>query len=282
MKLSRHKFSAIFAPYDLDEEELQALGADILEHGQREAIVIFEGDVLDGWNRHRACELVGLDSGLRTFDPSIDGDAWAFVVSKNIHRRHMRASDFGKIFLAHQKLDPHRNIAVAKEIAKTTGVSLRTAENIKAIADSTSAVLKDAVIDGKVSLARGAKLAKLPPSKIARDVEAAPQKPKPKVAEPETPSEDQPDMVSEFAALSAENDRLTVLVASLSKSDLAKEVATWKGKFDSVCGRVNQLLTTEAAMAKTAKYAKSQLTDIRKALGVERDSEIIPAIKNLQ
>lgn len=279
MKLSRHKLSELFAPYDLPIEELQNLAADILENGQREAIVLYEDGVLDGWNRHLACELVGVNSGLRNFDPSIDGDPWAFVVSKNIHRRHMRPSDFGKIFLSHQKIDPSRKIAVAREIAQTTGVSLRTAENIKAISDSTSAVLKDAVIEGKVSLARGAKLAKLPPSKIARDVNSTPQRPKTRYESPPIEEDNQPDIAAEFIALSSENDQLQKLNESLLKDDSKKEIQLWKEKFDAACGRVNQLLKTESEMKKQLDYQGRILAGIRKELGVEKTSEILPAIK---
>ena len=71
----------------LGEEELQELAADIAANGLRDPIVTFEGMVLDGRNRLRACEAAGVEPSFTMFEGDKD-DALAFVQSVNNARRH--------------------------------------------------------------------------------------------------------------------------------------------------------------------------------------------------
>lgn len=70
------------------------LVSDIKEHGQREPIVILDGRILDGLNRYRACELLGIVPRAREFGSELsDGsDPRAFVISENVRRRHLNAN----------------------------------------------------------------------------------------------------------------------------------------------------------------------------------------------
>jgi hypothetical protein len=70
--------------------EFDALVADIREHGQREPVVLHEGKILDGRNRYRACMEAGREPTTEDWDQ--DGTAQAYVVSKNLHRRHLNES----------------------------------------------------------------------------------------------------------------------------------------------------------------------------------------------
>ena len=71
----------------MDAEALQALADDIREHGQREPVVLFHGEVLDGRNRLRACELAGV-APLTCARDDIASPT-TFVLSLNLHRRHL-------------------------------------------------------------------------------------------------------------------------------------------------------------------------------------------------
>lgn len=62
---------------------------DIRIHGLREPIILYEGAILDGRNRWRACNAAQVAARFKTYDGK---DAFAFVVSSNLHRRHLDAS----------------------------------------------------------------------------------------------------------------------------------------------------------------------------------------------
>ena len=74
--------------------DFEGLVADIRDNGQREAIVIYNGMILDGRNRYKACQMVGIEPV--TTDWNANGTPEAFVVSKNLHRRHLRYQPAGR------------------------------------------------------------------------------------------------------------------------------------------------------------------------------------------
>jgi hypothetical protein len=61
MHLQPHPLADLFPM--MGEAELSALAADIKAHGLREPIVLHEGLILDGRNRLKACEIVGVRRG---------------------------------------------------------------------------------------------------------------------------------------------------------------------------------------------------------------------------
>src|SRR5262249_59837452 len=89
-KLEPHPFSTIFP--QLSEEDFGKLAADIKLHGLRQHIVLYQGKILDGNNRYRACELAGIKPTFANFT-GIDADARNYVISANIHRRHLSRED---------------------------------------------------------------------------------------------------------------------------------------------------------------------------------------------
>ena len=55
----------------------------------REPIVLFEGAILDGRNRYRACMAAGVDPRFEIYDGN---DPLAYVISLNLKRRHLDES----------------------------------------------------------------------------------------------------------------------------------------------------------------------------------------------
>ena len=126
-----HEFSAVFPL--LEGAELRELADDIGANGLREPIWLYEGNVLDGRNRLRACEMVGVEPFFRTFTGGRE-EALALVVSENLHRRHLTQEGKESAMLAlRQRGWSYRRIAAEVGVAVgtvhahvTAGVQNRT------------------------------------------------------------------------------------------------------------------------------------------------------------
>ena len=85
-----HKASGIFRL--MNEGEYAALRDDIGARGLLEPIWLDEdGSIVDGRNRHRACVELGIEPAFRNWDGS--GSTVEFVISVNLHRRHLTKSE---------------------------------------------------------------------------------------------------------------------------------------------------------------------------------------------
>jgi hypothetical protein len=91
--------------------EFDELVADITVNGLREPIVIFDGQILDGRNRWRACEQVneerdrvGLPPVSVPTEDYIGDDALGFVLSLNLRRRHLNAGQLAALSLEIEEL----------------------------------------------------------------------------------------------------------------------------------------------------------------------------------
>lgn len=71
---------------ELEGKEFDELVEDMRQHGQREAGTVHKGKILDGRNRYNACRRLGIGFRARECDGD---DPTGFVISANIHRRHM-------------------------------------------------------------------------------------------------------------------------------------------------------------------------------------------------
>lgn len=79
----------------LEDEEYQALKRDIAENGQREPIRVCEGEILDGRNRFKACEELGIEPKIQNVTREEVGDPIAYAMSLNFHRRHLKPHQKG-------------------------------------------------------------------------------------------------------------------------------------------------------------------------------------------
>jgi len=85
--LQPHPIAEIFPM--LPESELKTLTADIQESGLQTPIVLYEGKILDGRNRYAACISGSVDPAFTQYTGS---NAATYVLSLNLHRRHLTAS----------------------------------------------------------------------------------------------------------------------------------------------------------------------------------------------
>lgn len=138
-RLAFHEYADIFPMLPL--EELDTLAADIAANGLLEPITIYEGKVLDGRNRYVACLNVAVDPRLTQYTGD---DPLGFVVSKNLHRRHMNEAQRSVIAAKLANMPVGRNWAnsanlqnnqtvTQAEAATMLNVSPRSVASVKAI-----------------------------------------------------------------------------------------------------------------------------------------------------
>jgi hypothetical protein len=132
----------------MEGQEFADLVVDIKTHGLHEPIVIFQGQILEGRNRYRACKAAGVSYVAdNILDPEFD--AVAYVVSKNIHRRHLTAEQKRDLIEKLLKAKPQSS---DRTIAKQTKVDHKTVGKTRSKLEATGEIpqLKKTVgADGK-------------------------------------------------------------------------------------------------------------------------------------
>jgi len=103
-----------------------------------------------------------------------------------------------------------------------------------------------------------------------------------KLDTPDAETSELSELRAELKDADAEIKRQELVIESLSKKDGAGEILILHGKLDALNGRITQLLATSAAATKLAKHRGEMLAKVRKALGVDRDGQILEAIKKLK
>lgn len=91
-----------------------------------------------------------------------------------------------------------------------------------------------------------------------------------------------PDPIAEWERAEAENRELRALVEALQSSDVHRELAKLHDRYQRLDGRLAKEIAECNAAKDTAKRRARLLQQIRKALGVESDGEIVPAIQDLR
>ena len=144
----------------MSDEEYAGLREDVREHGVREAIVTYGGQILDGVHRWRASRDVGVPCPTREY---MGDDPWKYAISANLQRRHLNESQRAMIAnrfatLAHgtnrfDRIDAPigASTPTQDEAAGMLGVSRRAVQRARKVDDAVPEV-GAAVDEGKVSL----------------------------------------------------------------------------------------------------------------------------------
>jgi hypothetical protein len=115
-----HPLSNIFPL--MSEDQLAELAADIKKNGQLEPITRFEGQILDGRNRYKACLMIRRKPDVADY---LGKDPVGFVISANVHRRHLTPAQkdeiIGKLLTEHSDWSDRTIGKVAKADHKTVG-----------------------------------------------------------------------------------------------------------------------------------------------------------------
>jgi hypothetical protein len=69
------------------------LVADIKAHGLKEQIKLWQGKIIDGRNRYRACQIAGVKPIFKAQNWATEAEALDYVASRNIQRRHLTVAE---------------------------------------------------------------------------------------------------------------------------------------------------------------------------------------------
>ncbi len=153
------------------DDEFFGLVEDIRSNGLAEPIVLAaDGRILDGRNRERACARAGVTPRYVTFDGP---DPVAYVVSHNLHRRHLsesqRAMVAARVATMRQGDNQHtKQVAPIggtsqPEAATMLNVGERSIQRARQVLDHGTPELVQAVEAGQVAVSAAAALVDTPP-----------------------------------------------------------------------------------------------------------------------
>jgi hypothetical protein len=137
------------------------LAADIRANGLHQAIVTFEGKILDGRNRYLACLAAGVEPRFKEF---AGDDPLGYVVSLNLTRRHLDASQRASIAAKIATLGHGGDRSSGKFAACPTqaaaaalmNVSERSVRNARVVLEKGSPEFISAVEQGKMAVSSAA------------------------------------------------------------------------------------------------------------------------------
>lgn len=196
MEYQAHELSLAFP--DMAPDQYRRLVEDIRVHGLHHRIVLFEGAILDGRHRYRACLETGVLPRFKEFDGT---DPVAYVTSENAARRHLTPSQIahavaamkpyeerkarermaaggaigaaitnrGSADLQHPVSETGRT---AEKLAEKAGVSARTISKAIKVREQGVPELNAAVAAGEIALNQAEKIVQLNPSAQRKVVEA--------------------------------------------------------------------------------------------------------------
>jgi len=281
----------------MSREDFAQLSEDINANGLRDPIITLDGLILDGRHRYHAC----LENEMEPSFIEFTGDnPVAFVLSKNIHRRHLSASQRAVIVAECVSwLDAHRpstrerpandnDDCNSNNAQEEQGLLVRTGAYLARAANVSPRTIDDAKAAIRAGRGEDVKAGKVSVKQLAREAKEARKATAERAMHTDDegiyhdPSETGPgeeELGQTFDEITKENTELKRLNEALMKDDSKAEIAAWKAKFDGMCGRVNQLMTTANEMEKTLNYRGNLIARVKKILGIEKDNAIISTLE---
>jgi hypothetical protein len=153
----------------MDGAEFDALVEDIKAHGLQQKLVMYQGKILDGRNRWRACEALGIKPKWVDYEGD---DPLGHVLSLNLHRRHLDASQRAMVAarMATLKLGANQHTKEGAQIcapsqdeaAEKMTVSRRGVQSARAVVEHGTPALSAAVDRREVAVSVAGKIATAP------------------------------------------------------------------------------------------------------------------------
>jgi hypothetical protein len=114
---------------EANEEDFNRLLEDIRNNGfdQSQPVIVYEGAILDGWNRYRACQAIGISPAIKTFDG--DQSAALRLVMRTNKRRNLNKGQWATIAVEAEEV----LAALSKEAEERMKAGVRTRDNPRQI-----------------------------------------------------------------------------------------------------------------------------------------------------
>jgi len=176
--VNAHPAAALFPL--ISDAEISALGRDIAENGQRHPVVLWRGMILDGRNRARACAAIGRKPETVDMSDMSERDAVRFVISTNVHRRHLSESQRAMITSELAKMERadtlrqntdasnEATVMTQDEAAELMNVSRSSVQRARTVAKAGKD-LAERVISGEITVNRAAQIARERKRKMETD-----------------------------------------------------------------------------------------------------------------
>lgn len=170
MMYEPHEFSLAFP--EMTEEQFRRLAVDIRRNGLLHDIVLYEGKILDGRHRYRACLQEHIQPRTREYT---EQDPAGFVASENAARRHLNESQIamggvklGKIEAERAKARQEATRAKPGEAADKRASDPRGSDAEKG---RTAEIISQKLGIGKNTFIRAAKVSRKGEPEVVRAVE---------------------------------------------------------------------------------------------------------------
>lgn len=268
MKYELHPLCTFFPR--MTGAEFDALRDDIKENGLKHPIVIHDGMILDGGNRYKACVEAGVDPVFIKYDGA---DIAAFVLSMNMHRRHLSQGQYAAIVSSMQNWEQsHPSIKLSKDGCNVAPLSTVADRAAKSGASTRTQQMADKLAKADPDLAK--KVAHGEMSLLKAIKQITPQKNKPQKKTQEEIAEkiisDQEtygnfDPVAELDQAQKEIERLTQIIESDDQlAEANKEIKRLTSLCETQQFRINSLMSEKAEAVRYAKKYKSMLDSLEK------------------
>lgn len=280
----------------IEGQEFEEFKADIARCGQRDPIVMFEGMVLDGGNRARACAELGKEPLTVEFDGN---DPVAFVLSRNLSRRHLSAAQRAAIVAAAadwstahthgglRKPDQGANLHLepagspstssVKDRAALAGVARRTQIKADKVAKADPTLARE-VAAGHVSLEKAVAQVegKPEPTTPAKPEKKATPTPAPA---PDTDGDPMADLMQDMDELRERNRVLEAELKTVQSDSPAAEALRWQRMYEHSQAEQKAAMERAATATETRDWYARQLKRCGKAVGQDDPDKIAAAVE---
>jgi len=274
LSYERHPLSAAWG--DMSDDEFQELKDSLDNIGLQNPIVMYEGQVIDGWHRYIACEELGVPFKTVELAPGVDPQY--FVISTNSRRNQTKAQKAIALSMVfawgrhgenqHTKRTgtEYPSSLTSQQIAAEAGVSEKTIKQAKQVITNASPEVIQAVQDGKIGLVKGSTISKLPKEQQAEAI----NRPMPKAVEQIPVDEGPSDEELRAGELREKFDR-EYIEKLLDADDKLKfcndEIKRLNALLATVTSQRDGFMNGKAQLAALLKRANARIDKLEKQLG---------------